>query len=193
MYNPFETAQQQIDATAEQLGLDGAVREFLRRPQREISVSLPIRMDDGSTRIFQGCRVQYNWSRGPTKGGIRWHPDENLDTVRALAAWKTAVVDLPLGGGAGGITCNPKELTRSERERLARAYTRAMGHFLSATQDVPSPDVYTTPEIMGWMMDEYEAMFGRRHPGMITGKPKALGGSEGRQDAASRGGGGHMG
>ena len=179
-FNPFAIAQQQLDEAAQRLGLDAATHELLRWPMREYRFTLPVKMDNGTTKVFHGYRVQYNDARGPTKGGLRWHPAETIDTVRALAAWmtwKTAVVDLPLGGGAGGITCNPKELTRSERERLARAYTRAMGHFLSATRDVPSPDVYTTPEIMGWMMDEYEAMFGRRHPGMITGKPKALGGS----------------
>ena len=191
MYNPFETAQKQLDSTAGQLGLDDSVREFLRWPQREIKVVLPVKMDDGSTRIFHAYRVHYNWSRGPTKGGIRWHPDETLDTIRALAAWmtwKTAVVEIPLGGATGGITCNPKELSRAERERLARAYIRAIGQYLSVTQDVPAPDVYTTPETMGWMMDEYEAMQGRRHPGIITGKPIALGGSAGRSDAAAQGG-----
>ena len=128
MYNPFHTAQQQLDAAAERLGLDDAARHFLRWPQREIAVTLPVKMDDGNVRVFHGYRVQYNWSRGPTKGGLRWHPDETLDTVRALAAWmtwKTAVVDIPLGGGKGGVTCNPKELSRTERERLARAYIRA--------------------------------------------------------------------
>ena len=191
MYNPFKTAQQQLDSAAGRLGLEDSTREFLRWPQREVSVTLPVRMDDGQTRVFHAYRVQYNWSRGPTKGGLRWHPDETLDTVRALAAWmtwKTAVVDIPLGGAKGGITCNPKELSRSERERLARAYIRGVGRLLSVTQDVPAPDVYTTPEIMGWMMDEYESMLGERHPGVITGKPKVLGGSAGRMDAAARGG-----
>ena len=191
MYNPFHTAQQQLDAAAERLGLDDAARHFLRWPQREIAVTLPVKMDDGNVRVFHGYRVQYNWSRGPTKGGLRWHPDETLDTVRALAAWmtwKTAVVDIPLGGGKGGVTCNPKELSRTERERLARAYIRAVGRLLSVHIDTPDPDVYTTPEIMGWMMDEYETLVGERHPGVITGKPRVLGGTLGRAMAAARGG-----
>ena len=191
MYNPFETAQRQLDRACEMLGMDDSIREFLRWPQREIKVTLPVRMDDGTVRLFHGYRVQYNWGRGPTKGGLRWHPDETVDTVRALAAWmtwKTAVVDIPLGGGKGGITCNPKDLSASERERLARAYIRAVGKLLSVTQDIPAPDVYTTPEIMGWMMDEYETLISERHPGVITGKPLSLGGSLGRSDATARGG-----
>lgn len=191
MYNPFKTAQEQLDAAARKLGLDDSARELLRWPQREVTVTLPVKMDDGTVRVFRGYRVQYNWARGPTKGGLRWHPDETLDTVRALAAWmtwKTAVVDIPLGGGKGGVTCNPKEFSRTERERLARAYIRSLGRFFSVNSDVPDPDVYTTPEIMGWMMDEYETMIGERHPGVITGKPKILGGSYNRADAAARGG-----
>jgi glutamate dehydrogenase (NAD(P)+) len=189
--NPFKIAQSQLDTAAAKLGLDAATHELLRWPQRELQVSIPVRMDDGSVRIFRGYRVQYNSARGPTKGGLRWHPDETIDTVRALAAWmtwKTSVVDLPLGGGKGGVTCNPKELSAGEKERLARAYIRAVGRFLSAARDVPAPDVYTTPEIMGWMMDEYETIIGESQPGMITGKPIALGGSAGRSDATARGG-----
>jgi glutamate dehydrogenase (NAD(P)+) len=189
--NPFKIAQSQLDTAAATLGLDRATHEFLRWPQRELQVSIPVRMDDGSVRVFRGYRVQYNSARGPTKGGLRWHPDETIDTVRALAAWmtwKTSVVDLPLGGGKGGVTCNPKELSAAEKERLARAYIRAVGRFLSATKDVPAPDVYTTPEIMGWMMDEYETIIGEHQPGVITGKPLALGGSAGRSDATARGG-----
>jgi glutamate dehydrogenase (NAD(P)+) len=191
MYNPFKAAQDQLDSAAKRLGLDESARELLRWPQREVTVTLPVRMDDGRVRVFRGYRVQYNWARGPTKGGLRWHPDETLDTVRALAAWmtwKTAVVDIPLGGAKGGVTCNPKELSRTERERLARAYIRSLGRFFSANSDVPGPDIYTTPEIMGWMMDEYETMIGERHPGVISGKPRALGGSYNRADAAARGG-----
>jgi glutamate dehydrogenase (NAD(P)+) len=148
-------------------------------------------MDDGESRVFHGYRVQYNSARGPTKGGLRWHPDETIDTVRALGAWmtwKTAVVDIPLGGGKGGITCNPKELSTGEQERLARGYIRAVGGVLGVTRDVPAPDVYTNPQIMGWMMDEYETMLGSTHPGVITGKPLSLGGSRGRMDATARGG-----
>ena len=189
--NPFAIAQQQLDEAAERLGLDKGVHEFLRWPIREYHFTLPIKMDNGSTRVFKGYRVQYNNARGPTKGGLRWHPEETIDTVRALAAWmtwKTAAVDIPLGGGKGGITCNPKELTDSEKERLARAFIRAVGRELGVHRDVPAPDVYTTPQIMAWMMDEYEAMVGQSHPGMITGKPIAIGGSQGRGDATARGG-----
>ncbi len=189
--NPFKIAQKQLDTAAATLGLDAATHELLRWPQRELHVTFPVRMDDGSIRIFHGFRVQYNGARGPTKGGIRWHPDETIDTVRALSAWmtwKTAVVDLPLGGGKGGVICNPKEMSAQEKERLARAYIRAIGRFLSETQDVPAPDVYTTPEIMAWMMDEYETIIGQHSPGVITGKPLTVGGSAGRGDATARGG-----
>jgi glutamate dehydrogenase (NAD(P)+) len=190
-FNPFEIAQQQLDYAAVKLGLDAATHELLRWPMHEIKAMLPVKMDDGSTRIFHAFRVQYNTARGPSKGGIRWHPLETVDTVRALAAWmtwKTAVVDIPLGGGKGGIVCNPKELSETEKERLARAYIRAMAKSLGVTKDVPAPDVYTTPRIMAWMMDEYETIVGENHPGVITGKPIALGGSQGRNDATARGG-----
>jgi glutamate dehydrogenase (NAD(P)+) len=190
-FNPFHIAQQQLDEAAATLGLDQATHEFLRWPMHELRATLPVRMDDGSTQIFHGFRVQYNTARGPAKGGIRWHPQETIDTVRALAAWmtwKTAVVDLPLGGGKGGVVCNPKELSETEKERLARAYVRAFGRALGATRDVPAPDVYTTPQIMAWMMDEYETLLGESHPGVITGKPIPLGGSQGRGDATARGG-----
>jgi len=189
--NPFTIAQQQLDTAAEKLGLDRATHELLRWPQKELVVTLPVPMDDGSVRIFRGYRVQYNSARGPNKGGIRWHPDETIDTVRALAAWmtwKTSVVDIPLGGGKGGVTCNPKELSEAEKQRLARAYMRAVAGMLSVAKDVPAPDVYTTPQIMAWMMDEYETLVGQHHPGVITGKPIPLGGSEGRGDATARGG-----
>lgn len=189
--NPFEIAQQQLDEAAELLGLDAATRELLRWPMRELVVTIPVKMDDGTTKIFRGYRVQYNSSRGPTKGGLRWHPDETIDTVRALAAWmtwKTAVVDIPLGGGKGGVTVNPKDLSETEKERLARAYMGAVARVLGVTKDVPAPDVYTTPQIMAWMMDEYEKIMGEAHPGVITGKPIPLGGSQGRGDATARGG-----
>jgi glutamate dehydrogenase (NAD(P)+) len=189
--NPFKIAQQQLDAAAEKLGLDPATHEFLRWPQRELVVSLPVQMDDGRIKVFHGYRVQYNFGRGPAKGGIRWHPDETIDTVRALAAWmtwKAAVVDIPLGGGKGGVTCNPKEMSEGEKQRLARAYIRAVAPVLGVDKDVPAPDVYTTPQIMAWMMDEYETLVGHHHPGVITGKPIPLGGSEGRGDATARGG-----
>jgi len=189
--NPFSIAQKQLDEAAEVLGLDKATREFLRWPQREFVVTIPVKMDDGTVKIFRGYRVQYNSSRGPTKGGLRWHPDETIDTVRALAAWmtwKTAVVDIPLGGGKGGVTVNPKELSETEKERLARAYVAAVGRILGVTKDVPAPDVYTTPQIMAWMMDEFEKIQEQAHPGVITGKPIPLGGSQGRGDATARGG-----
>jgi glutamate dehydrogenase (NAD(P)+) len=189
--NAFALAQKQFDEVAAILDIDEAVYEFLRWPQQELAVRLPVRMDDGSVRVFQGFRVRHNTARGPAKGGLRWHPDETLDTIRALATWmtwKTAVVDIPLGGGKGGIICNPKELSETEKERLARAYIRAVGSTLGVTKDVPAPDVYTTPQIMAWMMDEYEAMTGEHHPGVITGKPLPIGGSAGRGDATARGG-----
>ncbi|HEM61513.1 MAG TPA: Glu/Leu/Phe/Val dehydrogenase, partial [Chloroflexi bacterium] len=189
--NPFEIAQRQLDEAAELLGLDPGMHAFLREPMRELHVSLPVRMDDGSVQVFKGFRVQYNDARGPAKGGLRFHPDETIDTVRALAAWmtwKTAVVDIPLGGGKGGIVCNPKEMSQSELERLSRAYIRQVGRILGPKSDVPAPDVYTNPQIMAWMMDEYSVLQGYSEPGVITGKPLALGGSEGRMDATARGG-----
>jgi len=189
--NPFTIAQKQLDEAADKLGLDAGTKEFLRWPMREFKVTLPVRMDDGNIKVFHAYRVQYNNSRGPTKGGLRWHPDETLDTVRALAAWmtwKTAVVDIPLGGAKGGVTCNPKEMSETEKERLARAYIRQVGRILGATKDIPAPDVYTTPQIMAWMMDEYETIEKENHPGVITGKPIAVGGSQGRGDATARGG-----
>jgi glutamate dehydrogenase (NAD(P)+) len=189
--NPFVIAQRQLDEAAAILGLDPATHALLRQPLRQLIVSIPVRMDDGSVKIFQGYRVQYNDARGPCKGGLRWHPDETIDTVKALAAWmtwKTAVVDIPLGGGKGGVTCNPKELTPTEQERLARGYIRAVWKILGEETDVPAPDVYTNPQIMAWMMDEYSVIRGHMVPGIITGKPLALGGSAGRSDATARGG-----
>ncbi|NOT02659.1 MAG: Glu/Leu/Phe/Val dehydrogenase [Phycisphaerales bacterium] len=189
--NPFRNAQAQLDEAAVILGLDKATHELLRWPMREHRFTLPVRMDSGETRIFHAYRIQYNAARGPTKGGLRWHPDETIDTVRALAAWmtwKTSVVDIPLGGGKGGVTCNPKEMSEREKERLARAYIRATADLLGVDRDVPAPDVYTTPQIMAWMLDEYETIKGHSHPGVITGKPLPLGGSQGRGDATARGG-----
>ena len=189
--NPFKIAQQQLDKAVDRLGLDNTVREFLRWPMREFVVRLPVRMDDGSVKVFQGYRVQYNNARGPFKGGIRWHPDETIDTIRALAAWmtwKTAVMDIPLGGSKGGVTCNPKELSKAEKEKLARVYIRQVRHILGDNKDIPAPDVYTDPQIMAWMMDEFEIIEQENAPGMITGKPLLLGGSQGRNDATARGG-----
>lgn len=189
--NPFLIAQAQLAEAAEILKLDTATHEMLRWPLRELHVTLPVKMDDGSVKVFQAFRVQYNDARGPCKGGIRYHPDETIDTVRALAAWmtwKTSVVDIPLGGGKGGIVCNPKEMSLGELERLSRAYIRQVGRILGLEKDVPAPDVYTTPQIMAWMMDEFSFMQGYNEFGVITGKPLPLGGSAGRGDATARGG-----
>ena len=149
--NPFEIAQRQLDEAAEIMQLEPALHELLRWPLRELHVTLPVRMDDGTSEIFHGFRVQYNDSRGPTKGGLRFHPHETIDTVRALAAWmtwKTAVMDIPLGGGKGGVICNPKVMSPGELERLSRAYIRQAGRIMGEDMDVPAPDVYTTPQIM---------------------------------------------
>jgi glutamate dehydrogenase (NAD(P)+) len=189
--NPFEIAQEQLDEAAAFLKLDKAVHDLLRWPLRELHVTLPVKMDDGTTKVFRGFRVQYNDARGPTKGGLRFHPDETIDTVRALAAWMTwkcAVVDIPLGGGKGGVICNPKEMSQGELERLSRAYIRQVGRIIGLEMDVPAPDVYTTPQIMAWMADEYAFMKGYNEFGVITGKPIPLGGSAGRGDATARGG-----
>jgi glutamate dehydrogenase (NAD(P)+) len=189
--NPFEITQRQLDEAAEVLKLEPGIHALLREPLRELHVTLPVKMDDGSVKVFKGFRVQYNDARGPTKGGIRFHPAETIDTVRALAAWmtwKTAVVDIPLGGGKGGIICNPKEMSPAELERLSRAYIRQVGRILGEEVDIPAPDVYTNPQIMAWMMDEYSFIRGYNVPGVITGKPIPLGGSAGRGDATARGG-----
>ncbi len=188
--NPFAIAQQQLDQAAEIMGLDAATHELLRWPMCELHVTFPVRMDDGTTQVFHGFRVQYNGARGPTKGGLRFHPNETIDTVRALAAWmtwKTAVVDIPLGGGKGGVVCNPKELSAQELERLSRAYIRHVARVLGPDLDVPAPDVATNPQIMSWMVDEYETIVGRHAPGVITGKPIPLGGSAGRGPATGIG------
>lgn len=188
--NPFTNAQKQLDEAAQILKLESAVHEALRWPMRELQVRIPVKMDNGTTRIFTGFRVQYNDARGPCKGGIRFHPDETLDTVRALAAWmtwKTAVMDLPLGGAKGGVICNPKEMSENELERLSRGYIDQVGRILGPEKDVPAPDVYTTPQIMAWMMDEFSKLHGSNVFGVITGKPVAMWGSEGRGDATARG------
>jgi glutamate dehydrogenase (NAD(P)+) len=189
--NPFEIAQKQLDECARLLKLDAATHALLRVPMREMHVSLPVRMDDGSVKIFQGFRVQYNDAKGPTKGGIRYHPEETIDTVRALAAWMTwkcSLMDLPLGGAKGGVICDPKHLSPGELERLSRAYIQAIWQMIGPERDVPAPDVYTTPQIMGWMMDEYSKIVGKNQFGVITGKPLPVGGSAGRGDATARGG-----
>jgi len=189
--NPFEIVKKQVDKCAQILNLDPDITAILKTPQRELHVSLPVRMDDGSVKVFQGFRVQYNDARGPGKGGIRFHPDETVDTVRALAAWMTwkcSLLDLPLGGAKGGIICNPKELSTRELERLSRAYIRSVYQFIGPERDVPAPDVYTTPQIMAWMTDEYSVIAGKPQFGVITGKPLCVGGSPGRGDATARGG-----
>jgi len=188
--NPFKIAQAQLDHASGLLGLDEATHSMLREPMRELHISIPVRMDSGKIKIFHGFRVQYNDARGPTKGGIRFHPKETIDTVRALAAWMTwkcAVVDIPYGGSKGGIICNPKELSQGELERLSRGYIRALGEFIGPEKDIPAPDVYTTPQIMAWMMDEFSNIRRYNTPGVITGKPIPIGGSLGRGDATARG------
>ena len=189
--NPFKIAQAQLALAASKLDLDKGTHEALRWPMRELHVSIQVRMDNGETRTFKGFRVQYNDARGPTKGGIRFHPAETIDTVRALAAWMTwkcAVVDIPLGGGKGGVICNPRELSLGELERLSRGYIDQIGRIIGPEKDVPAPDVYTTPQVMAWMMDEFSKIRGYNEPGVITGKPIPLGGSAGRHDATARGG-----
>ena len=189
--NPFAIAQQQLAQAAAVLKLDPDMHAFLRQPMREFHFTIPVKMDDGSTQIFHGYRVQYNDARGPAKGGIRFHPQETIDTVRALAAWmtwKTAVADIPLGGGKGGVICDPRNMSSSELERLSRGYMRNIARYVGLTQDVPAPDVNTNPEIMAWMLDEYEVLVGHREAGVITGKPLALGGSAGRGPATAMGG-----
>ncbi len=189
--NPFMIAQRQLADAAKILKLDDATHEMLRWPVREMHARLPVRMDNGKVKVFHAFRVQYNDARGPTKGGIRFHPEETIDTVRALAAWmtwKVAVVDVPLGGGKGGIVCDPLKMSAGELERLSRAYVRQFGRIIGPEKDVPAPDVYTTPQIMAWMVDEFSFQQGFNQFGMITGKPIALGGSQGRGDATARGG-----
>ncbi len=188
--NPYEVALEQLDIAAEKLGLDPAIHEMLKRPLRVLIVNIPVLMDNGHVRVFTGYRVQYNDALGPTKGGIRYHPDVTLDEVIALAAWmtfKTAVVGLPLGGAKGGIRCNPKEMSLSEMESLTRGYTRAIARFIGSNIDVPAPDVYTNDQVMAWIMDEYNEITGEYVPGVVTGKPIDIGGSHGRSEATSRG------
>ncbi len=188
--NAFEMAQRQFDHVAELLKLDPQVREILRWPLREYAFRIPVRMDDGSIRVFQGFRVQHNDARGPNKGGIRFHPAETIDTVRALATWMTwkcAVVDIPLGGGKGGVIVDPATLSTGEKERLVRGWVQVMWKNIGPRQDVPAPDVGTTPQMMGWMMDEYSKLSGQYTPGVITGKPLGGGGSAGRTEATGFG------
>jgi glutamate dehydrogenase (NAD(P)+) len=189
--NPFKIAQAQLDKAAGIMKLDPAVHQYLREPQRFLQVSIPVRMDNGKTQTFIGFRSQYNDARGPAKGGIRFHPEETADTVRALSAWMTwkcAVADLPLGGGKGGVICDPKKMSPGELERLSRGWVRAVAQIVGPEKDIPAPDVYTTPQIMAWMFDELSTIRGYNVPGFITGKPLAVWGSVGRGDATARGG-----
>ncbi|HSV85356.1 MAG TPA: Glu/Leu/Phe/Val dehydrogenase [Levilinea sp.] len=188
--NAFEMAQRQFDHVADLLQLDTQVREILRWPMREYHFRIPVRMDDGRIRVFQGYRVQHNDARGPAKGGIRFHPAETIDTVRALATWMTwkcAVADIPLGGGKGGVIVDSATLTTSEKERLVRGYIGQIWKNIGPRQDVPAPDVGTTAQMMGWMMDEYSRLSGQYTPGVITGKPVGSGGSLGRKEATGFG------
>ncbi len=190
-FNSFEMAQAQFDKVADVLGLDAATRDLLRVPLREYQFSIPVRMDDGSVKVFRGFRVQHNDARGPSKGGIRFHPQETVDTVRALGmwmTWKCAVVDIPLGGAKGGVICDPHNLSAHEQEQICRGWVRQVARDVGPLADVPAPDVMTTPQHMLWMLDEYEALHaGRHYPGFITGKPVGLGGSLGRTEATGFG------
>jgi glutamate dehydrogenase len=189
-FNSFEMAQAQFDKVADVLNLDRATRDLLRVPMREYQFSIPVRMDDGRVQVFRGFRVQHNDARGPSKGGIRFHPQETIDTVRALAmwmTWKCAVVDIPLGGGKGGVVCDPHNLSLREQEALCRGWVRQLARNIGATIDVPAPDVMTTAQHMIWMLDELETIRGHKEPGFITGKPVGLGGSLGRTEATGYG------
>ncbi len=189
-FNPFEMAQAQFDNVADFLELDSAARELLRNPMREYHFTIPVRMDDGTVQVFKGFRVQHNDARGPCKGGIRFHPQETVDTVRALATWMTwkcAVVDIPLGGGKGGVICDPHNLSAREQEAVCRGWVRQLAHNVGPIMDVPAPDVMTSAQHMLWMLDEYEHIHGGKYPGFITGKPVGMGGSLGRTEATGYG------
>ena len=189
--NLFETVKRYVCACALDLKLSSDIEALLKMPMQELHVSIPVRMDDGTLRVFPGYRIQYNDARGPTKGGIRYHPDVTVEEVRALAAlmtWKCALYRLPLGGAKGGVICNPKELSVRELERLSRSFVQKIAHFIGPDRDIPAPDVGTNARTMSWMMDEYSKIVGKTSFGVITGKPLSLGGSEGREDATARGG-----
>ena len=189
-FNPFEMAQTQFDKSADILGLDSGSRELLRQPLREFHFGIPVRMDDGSFRVFRGFRVQHNDARGPSKGGIRFHPQETVDTVRALAmwmTWKCSVVDIPLGGAKGGVICDPHDLSLREQEQICRGWVRQVASDVGPFKDVPAPDVMTSPQHMLWMLDEFETIQRNRLPGFITGKPVGMGGSLGRKEATGYG------
>jgi glutamate dehydrogenase len=190
-FNVFDMAQRQFDRVADFLDLDAGTRDMLRAPMREYQFAIPVRMDDGRHRIFRGFRVQHNDARGPCKGGIRFHPNETIDTIRALAmwmTWKAAVVDIPLGGGTGGVVCDPHSLSGREQEQICRGWVRQIARDVGPFVDVPATDVMTTPQHMLWMLDEYEAINkGAHSPGLITGKPVGMGGSLGRVEATGYG------
>ncbi len=186
----FDIAQAQIDAVGKRLDLDPGLLEILKRPNRELTVNFPVKMDDGSIKVFTGFRVQYNQVLGPFKGGIRYHPDVTLEEVRALAAWMTwkcAVIGLPYGGAKGGVICNPKEMSPGELERLTRRFTSEISIIIGPQKDIPAPDVYTDAQVMAWVMDTYSMNEGYSVPGVVTGKPLVIGGSKGREEATSRG------
>jgi len=188
--NPFRIAQIQFDMAAEYLKLDPGLRQILRTPKRVMEVSIPVKMDNGQTKVFTGFRVQHNVSRGPAKGGLRYHPNVTLDEVKALAAWmtwKTATVNLPYGGAKGGIVCDPKRMSKGELERMTRRYAAEIQPIIGPEVDIPAPDVYTDAQTMAWIMDTYAMTVGHAAPGVVTGKPVSIGGSEGRTDATGRG------
>ena len=188
--NPYEFARLQFDRAADHLGLDPGTREVLRTPKRQLIVSVPVKMDDGSIRVFQGYRVQHSIARGPSKGGIRYHPGVTLDEVKALAmwmTWKCAVVSIPFGGAKGGITVDPKAISLGENERMTRRYTSEISIVLGPDRDIPAPDVYTNSQTMAWMMDTFSMTKGYSTLGVVTGKPLALGGSAGRNEATAEG------
>ncbi len=189
-FNSFQIAQTQFDKVAEYLGLDPATRDLLRYPMREYQFAVPVRMDDGTMKVFRGFRVQHNDARGPGKGGIRFHPQETIDTVRALSmwmTWKCAVVDIPLGGAKGGVICDPHNLSAREQEQICRGWVRQIAKNVGPLSDVPAPDVMTNGQHMIWILDEFEHIHGGHHPGFITGKPVGLGGSLGRTEATGYG------
>ena len=188
--NPYKIAQSQVEAVAKMLDLDEGLTEFLKNPQRELHVSFPVKMDDGSIKVFKGYRVQHSMARGPTKGGIRYHWDTNVDEVRALSmwmTWKCATVGIPYGGAKGGVTCNPKEMSQNELEKLTRRFASEISIVMGPDTDIPAPDVYTTPQTMAWIMDTYSMNRGHTVPAVITGKPIPVGGSLGRNEATARG------
>src|SRR5580698_6398319 len=188
--NVWEMAQRQLDEVSQLIGLNESLHGYLRQPKRVLEVSVPVRMDDGAFRMFTGYRVQHNMARGPGKGGIRFHPDVTLDEVKALAmwmTWKCALVNIPFGGAKGGVICDPKHMSMQELENLTRRFTSEISIIIGPEKDIPAPDVYTTPQIMAWIMDTFSMQAGYSIPGVVTGKPISIGGSLGRDKATARG------